>query len=242
VAPIRCGCAVLADNLIIPPRLNGCRLHNETTQLNHTINVGLLRHFFSKDDILIKVPSLMTKEPFKYQTVKFQVANRTYHNLVQQDQQESVLLKQAIQRAKENKTIYTNPVDPIYLGDFEPDFKSSFSWTSPYSFVSYAVWIAIILLAILLYLQHVRIGALRIQLLLTQTTRAAVTDIWKWTPPTTTISDNKSESDSFEGLLNSIWRLEVLLLILALILLIGMAIYIYKIRFSSYSKVCLSLA
>ncbi len=187
LAPLACGCTLQADNMFIPPRLTGCTPENETTSLTYTVNVGLLRHFFPKEEIMKQVPGLLSSQPINYKTAEFLLANHSYNEELKRDQELSVQLSHAVQRAKANQIIYTDPTDLWAHQQLDNEVAPLLSWTNPYSYVSYAVWICIIFLSVGMYLQYRRMGVLKMQLLLAHAGRAnaLTTTEWVWTPPTT---------------------------------------------------------
>ena len=116
---IPCKCAVEADSYIIPEQIDGCK-HIDSISKVFPVNLALLHHFFSWDDLKGITGNTYFKNPMDINVPKFNLVEHKFSNMVAKDQKYQLNLKKMAEAAKNNEKIYQDLTDPIYSGEWLP--------------------------------------------------------------------------------------------------------------------------
>ena len=231
IIPIPCSCEISLGNKFFPARLTSCKEWTDNvTKLQYPINVGLLRHFFTSNEILNEIPALISTEPFNYSTPEFKFANKTFSQIMNTDRMLSISLHQAVKLAKDNQIIYT---DPVAMDGLEDIITSD--WTSSFSYVSYAIWIILGIFGILLLYQQRQLNILRAHIMFKGISALTIPPPpgLNWIPPTTQAPPTKL---SILELIDTYIKLEIVIVFILLVVIMTLAIYIYRLKTRVISK------
>ena len=194
VAPVFCGCSVIGDEFNIPPRLTRCHDINTKTNIQYTVNIALLRHFFTTQELQNQIGLFLRETPLQFSIPDFKIANHSFSKFLARDKQQSVDLQHAVERAKLQKPIFINPTDPLFLANEQSSWIEG--WTNGPSYLTYISLIGNVILALWLGITARRVSRLVLLYNLNRASAALInqpsnTDlIWKQisTSPTTEVN------------------------------------------------------
>ncbi|XP_048238936.1 uncharacterized protein LOC125372568 [Haliotis rufescens] len=225
VIPLLCNCRVDGDGMTIPPRLTGCHEATTKTNFKYPLNVGLLRHYFSADDLRAEVENFLTDEPASYDIPEFQVANHTFSKIMGDDKKIRISLRRAVKLAKQNKIIYTHPTDPIFMNNWTP--VGGTQWLSGTSYMLYGCFFGLILLTVYMGILSRRLSVLILACHLEKASASVLNRNsdrrFRWLPPTP--SPTKASTDNNLANIKAMFDINILFYA-GVLVIFAIAVYI----------------
>ena len=150
---VPCGCSISTKEFYFPKRHTKCNHQNDTKNMSvvHPVNLIVLHKFFGlnaisniSSDTVFPTPLNISIKPIRY-------FDHEFSNLIANDQRAHLNLDRVIQRAKENKVIYQNLVEPFLNSEINDSYISAFDIVS---FVSIGLSIFAIISVFFMYRKY----------------------------------------------------------------------------------------
>ena len=148
-----CGCSISTKEFYFPKRHTKCNHQNDTKNMSvvQPVNLIVLHKFFGlnaisniSSDTVFPTPLNISIKPIRY-------FDHEFSNLIANDQRAHLNLDRVIQRAKENKVIYQNLVEPFLNSEINDSYISAFDNVS---FVSIGLSIFAIISVFFMYRKY----------------------------------------------------------------------------------------
>ncbi len=181
VIHIPCQCAVHADNFVIPARLNNCNKTNiESVTHLHPLNLGWLQQFFSSDLLSQFNGEMLFTDPVSFNLPNFHLFQHNFTQRVASDKMLHLSLQHIAEDAKANNTVFQSLTDPIFAGEWMPEYDVfDFRNMAPYVSIGIASIACILAIRLTISFRRVIMAAA----MLNQATSATAMSIGK-PPPT----------------------------------------------------------